>query len=79
MANDLDDIRATIDCPVCGQELSVAYRTSRLELTIECQECGETIKLEDHTLLLAAAQRLNDAKMIWSGSHHLTSRGSSHA
>lgn len=59
MANDLDEIRATIDCPVCGQELSVSYRTLRPGLTIECQECGETIKLEDHTLI-AAAQRLND-------------------
>jgi hypothetical protein len=27
MANDLDDIRAQTDCPVCGKELNVPYRT----------------------------------------------------
>lgn len=59
MANDLDDIRASTDCPVCGRELSVAYRTLRLGRTIECQGCGETIKLEDCTLI-AAVQRLID-------------------
>lgn len=59
MANDLDDIRASTDCPVCGRELSVAYRTLRLGRTIECQGCGETIKLEDHTPI-AAVQRLID-------------------
>lgn len=59
MANDLDDIRASTDCPVCGRELSVAYRTLRLGLTIECQGCGETIKLEDHTPI-AAVQKLID-------------------
>lgn len=40
MANDLDDIRASADCPVCGRELSVTYRTLRLGRTIECQGCG---------------------------------------
>lgn len=59
MANDLDDIRASTECPVCGRELSVAYRTLRLSLTIECQGCGETIKLEDDTPI-AAVQRLID-------------------
>lgn len=60
MANELDDIRASTECPVCGRELSVAYRTLRLGLTIECQGCGETIKLEDHAPI-AAVQRLIDA------------------
>lgn len=59
MANDLDDIRASTDCLVCGRELSLAYRTLRLGRTIKCQGCGETIKFEDHTQI-AAVQRLVD-------------------
>ena len=59
VANDLDDIRTSTDCPVCGRELSVAYRTLRLGRTIECQRCGETIKLEDRTSI-AQVQRLID-------------------
>ena len=49
MANELDDIRANADCPRCGLEFSVPYKTLRLGKTIECQGCGETIKLEDAT------------------------------
>jgi hypothetical protein len=59
MANELDDIRASTDCPVCGRKLSVPYRALRLDRTIECQGCGETSKLEDHTPI-AAVQRLID-------------------
>lgn len=49
MANDLDDIRAQGDCPVCGEEFNVSYRTLRLGRMLECQGCGETIRLEDAT------------------------------
>lgn len=59
MANELDDIRASTDCPACGRDLTVSYRTLRLGRSIECQGCGETIKLEDHTPI-AAVQRLID-------------------
>lgn len=60
MANDLDDIRVSTECPVCARELSVAYRTLRLSLTIECQGCGETIKLEDDTPIAAVQQLIDD-------------------
>lgn len=49
MANELDDIRALADCPVCGRDIGVSYRTLRLGRTVECQGCGETIKLHDDT------------------------------
>ncbi len=59
MSHDLDDIRAQTDCPVCGKELNVPYRTLRLGLTVECQGCGETVRLVDNTPI-AAVQRLID-------------------
>lgn len=59
MAHELDDIRAQADCPNCGEELSVSYRTLRLRRTIECQGCGETVKLEDATPI-GEVQRLID-------------------
>lgn len=59
MAGELDDIRAQGDCPGCGQEFSVSYRTLRLGRFIECQGCGETIRLEDDTPI-SAVQRLID-------------------
>ena len=59
MAKELDDIRAQGDCPKCGRELSVSYRTLRLSLTVECQGCGETIHLQDDTPI-GAVQRLID-------------------
>ena len=59
MANELDDIRAQADCPNCGRELSVNYRTLRLGLTVECQGCGETIHLQDDTPI-GSVQRLID-------------------
>lgn len=49
MANELDDIRAQTDCPVCGAPLSLAYKTLRLRRTVECQGCGETIRPIDDT------------------------------
>lgn len=51
MAWELDDIRASTECPVCGRGLIVSYRTLRLGRTIECQGCGETIKLYDDTVI----------------------------
>ncbi|MBD3772285.1 MAG: hypothetical protein IE921_01735 [Rhodobacteraceae bacterium] len=59
MANDLDDIRAQVDCPVCGREFSVSYRTLRLERTVECPGCGETIRPIDDTPI-GTVQRLID-------------------
>jgi C4-type Zn-finger protein len=49
MAHELDDIRAQTDCPVCGSDLNVSYKTMRLERTIECPSCGETIRPIDDT------------------------------
>lgn len=49
MANELDDIRALTDCPVCGAALSLSYKTLRLRRTVECQRCGETIWPIDET------------------------------
>ena len=49
MANELDDILAQADCPVCGSDLNVAYKTMRLGLTVECPGCGETIRPIDDT------------------------------
>jgi DNA-directed RNA polymerase subunit RPC12/RpoP len=59
MANELDDIRANGDCPRCGRDFSVSYKTLRLGRTIECPGCGETIKLEDDTPI-SKVQRLID-------------------
>ncbi|WP_267347087.1 hypothetical protein [Sphingomonas sp. GM_Shp_2] len=49
MAQELDDIAAQTDCPVCGRVLTIPYRTLRLARTIECQGCGETIRPIDDT------------------------------
>lgn len=49
MAHELDDIRAQTDCPVCGGELNVTYKTMRLERTVECPTCGETVQPIDDT------------------------------
>ncbi len=59
MAHELDEIRASGECPGCGREFSVTYRTLRLGRTLECQGCGETIRLEDDTAI-GAVQRLID-------------------
>ena len=59
MGNDLDDIRAQSDCPRCGRELNISFRTLRLERTIECPGCGETIRPIDDTAV-GAVQRLID-------------------
>jgi uncharacterized Zn finger protein len=52
-------IRASTDCPACGRQLNVSYRTLRLGRTVECQGCGEMIMLEDHTPI-AAMQKMID-------------------
>jgi transposase len=49
MANELDDIRAQANCPVCGFALNLTYKTLRLRRTVECQGCGETIRPIDET------------------------------
>lgn len=59
MANELDQIRASTDCPKCGREFSVPYLTLRLGRTVECQGCGITIALEDETPI-GVVQRLMD-------------------
>lgn len=59
VAQELDDIRASADCPACGSPFSVSYRILRLKRTVECQSCGETIRPEDGTPI-AAVQRLID-------------------
>ncbi|MBB4087502.1 hypothetical protein [Sphingomonas carotinifaciens] len=59
MAHELDDITAQTECPVCGRELTVSYKTLRLERVIECQGCGETIRPIDDTPI-ARIQKLID-------------------
>jgi peptide subunit release factor 1 (eRF1) len=59
MPHELDDIRVNADCPNCGHEFVVTYRTLRLARTVECQGCGVTIRLGDDTPI-AAVQRLID-------------------
>lgn len=49
MAHELDDIRAQTNCPVCGGDLNVSYKTMRLGRTVECPTCGETIQPIDDT------------------------------
>jgi len=49
MAHELDDIGAQTECPVCGGELIVTYKTMRLERTVECPTCGETVRPIDDT------------------------------
>lgn len=59
MTGELDDIRAQTDCPVCGRELNISYRTLRLNRTVECPGCGETIRPVDETPI-GTIQRLID-------------------
>lgn len=59
MAHELDEIRLNVDCPKCGHEFVLLWKTLRLERTVECQGCGETIKLEDDTPI-GKVQRLID-------------------
>ena len=59
MAHELDDIRASTDCPACGGDLVVLYKTLRLSRTIECPSCGETVRLIDETPI-GVVQRLID-------------------
>ena len=49
MANELDEIRAQANCPVCCFALNLTYKTLRLRRTVECQGCGETIRPIDKT------------------------------
>lgn len=49
MSHELDDIRASADCPVCAYEFTVSYKTLRLKRTIECPGCGETVRPLDET------------------------------
>lgn len=59
MANELDDIMAECDCPVCEVMFEISYKTMRLGLTVECPGCGETIRPIDDTPI-GAIQRLID-------------------
>lgn len=59
VAGELDDIRVNADCPRCGHQFVVQWKTLRLQRTVECQGCGVTIKLEDATPI-GAVQRLID-------------------
>lgn len=58
MVGELDDIKAQVDCPKCGKELSVPYRVIRLQKTVGCS-CGAIIRLVDDTHI-GALQRLID-------------------
>jgi hypothetical protein len=59
MANELDSIRVNADCPACGAEFVVLWKSLRLERTTECPGCGVTIRFEDDTPV-GAVQRLID-------------------
>lgn len=61
MANDLNDIMAECDCPVCGVMFEVAYKTMRLALTVECPGCGETVRPIDDTVIGAVQQLIDEA------------------
>lgn len=58
-AHELDDIRVSTDCPACGGDLIVLYKTLRLSRTIECLSCGETVRLIDGTPI-GIVQRMID-------------------
>ncbi|WP_145200329.1 hypothetical protein [Sphingobium sp. B2] len=61
MANELDDIRAQCDCPQCGREFTVSFRTLRLERTIECPGCGVTVRPIDDTPIGAVQKLIDEA------------------
>jgi len=61
MADDLDDIRVSDECPGCGHGFTVSYKTLWLGRTIECQGCGETIRLEDDTPIGAIQALIDEA------------------
>jgi hypothetical protein len=47
MAHELDDIRAHTECPVCGGELIVTYKTMRLERTVNAQPAARPFGPDD--------------------------------
>lgn len=59
--DDLDDIRALIDCPACGAGFTISRRTMRLARTIECPGCGATVRPIDDTPIAAVQKLINDA------------------
>ena len=61
MANELDDITAQTNCPVCGYSLSLSYKTLRLQRTVECQGCGETIRPIDETPIAKIQALIDEA------------------
>jgi hypothetical protein len=60
MAGELDDIEAQVDCPRCGQVLSVSYREIRLLKAASCR-CGALVRLEDDTPLSTIQNLIDDA------------------
>lgn len=62
MANELDDITAQSECPVCGCALTLPYKTLRLGRTIECKGCGETIRPIDDTPIGRVQALIDDAR-----------------
>jgi peptide subunit release factor 1 (eRF1) len=61
MALELDEIRASTDCPVCAKELAISYKTLRLKRTIECPGCGETVRLLDETSISIVQALIDEA------------------
>ena len=64
MANELDDILSQTDCPVCGVNLNVSYKTLRLGRTIECTDCGETIRPIDDTPISKIQKMIDDIRLF---------------
>ena len=62
MGDDLDDILAQAECPRCGREFSIRYRTLRLERTVDCPGCGETIRPIDDTPIGLVQKLIDEAQ-----------------
>lgn len=60
MAHELDDILAQTDCPLCGSDINLSYKTLRLTRTIECPGCGETVRPINDTPIGNIQQLIDD-------------------
>jgi hypothetical protein len=60
MAGELDDIEAQVDCPRCGQTISISYRNIRLLKAASCR-CGAVLSLDDDTPISTVQNLINEA------------------
>lgn len=60
MANDLDDLLLSEDCPQCGTTVRFTYAQMRLHKAAGCA-CGLLLRLEDDTPIAAVQALIDEA------------------